>query len=248
MTGSVTAIDLPAIGASQPKYSADDHGNERPQDQDEAALGDEIGLARLVNQLGHFEHRRVHRQILELHVRGQAEEQAERAHQQPPHQQLAAVDAPEFRARHVGQHQVHLAARTLGGGPGSRLDRLRRSHHAARRPEDPAHQDDQHQRERRLPRTLHCLHDRAHGTSSTATLRRAGRHRATSPCGRSVDMHKDSDYTRKSPRSASFSRPTVPRTREGIAMPPVRKILMPSSTVRSGNVVRSRSQITMSPR
>ena len=47
-----------------------------------------------------------------------------------------------------------------------------------------------------------------------------------------LTSHKSWDYT---------------RTRGGSAMPPVRK-MMPSSTVMSGNVARSRSQITMSPR
>ena len=84
--------------------------DEHPEHQDELALREQIGLARLVNQLGHFAHRLVHRQVLELGERHQPEEQAERADHQAAHQQRAPVDPPEVDDRQVGHHEVRLAA------------------------------------------------------------------------------------------------------------------------------------------
>src|SRR5262249_47960417 len=56
---------------------------------------------------------------------------------------------------------------------------------------------------------------------------------------------KTTDYTRN-----SFTRSSAcqPRIRSGRAIPPVRKIRIPSSTVMSGKVARLRSATTMSPR
>src|SRR5262249_7619284 len=56
---------------------------------------------------------------------------------------------------------------------------------------------------------------------------------------------KTTDYTRN-----SFTRSSAchPRIRSGRAIPPVRKIRIPSSTVMSGNVARLRSATTISPR
>src|SRR5262245_13435141 len=60
-----------------------------------------------------------------------------------------------------------------------------------------------------------------------------------------LTSHKGPNYTRNSfARSASGD----PRMRDGSAIPPVRKMRIPSSTLMSGNVARSRSQITTSPR
>ena len=44
----------------------DDGADEELEDQQELALLDQVGLARLVDELGDLEHRLVHRQVLEL--------------------------------------------------------------------------------------------------------------------------------------------------------------------------------------
>jgi len=94
-----------------PVVGADDHRDERPQHEDELALGDEVGLARLVDQLRHLEHRLVHRHRLELRERRYAERQAEGAHQQPAHQQRPAVHAVKVDDRQIRQRQRRLTAR-----------------------------------------------------------------------------------------------------------------------------------------
>jgi hypothetical protein len=57
----VTATDLSGMGATS--EIRDDHGDERPQHQDELALVIKY-VSRLVDQLRHLAHRRMHRQVL----------------------------------------------------------------------------------------------------------------------------------------------------------------------------------------
>ena len=61
----------------------DDGADEHLEQQDELALGDEVGLAGLVDQLGDLLHRLVHGQVLELLVDDQAEGQARRQTRMP---------------------------------------------------------------------------------------------------------------------------------------------------------------------
>ena len=102
-----------------------DHADEQLEQQDELPLRDQIRLARFVNELGHLEHRRMHRQVLELREDGQAEQQAQRADDQAAHQQRAPVDAAEVDRRQVRQHQVRFAARFLRDSRGGGCGRLR---------------------------------------------------------------------------------------------------------------------------
>ena len=95
MIGSVTATDLPCDRDQPPVVGRDDDGDEGPQEQDELALRDQIGLAGLVNQLGDLEHRCVDGQVLELCERHEAEQQAERADDETAHEQRVAVDTTE---------------------------------------------------------------------------------------------------------------------------------------------------------
>ena len=78
-----------------------------------------------------------------------------------------------------------------------------------------------------------------------AGRRGQGGHRASSRT-RTTDTSEASLY--KHGHLTSHKRSNYNFSRGGSAMPPVRKILMPSSTAMSGNVTRSRSQITTSPR
>ena len=112
-----------------------DRADEHLEQQDELALRDQVGLAGLVDQLRDFQHRRVHRQRLELRERHQAEQQAERADHQPAHQQRPAVHAVEIDHRQIGQDQVRFAAGVHGGGFRLRRRlRLRMHERAAARP------------------------------------------------------------------------------------------------------------------
>ncbi len=202
----------------EPEVEHHDHADEHLEQQDELALRDQVGLAGLVNQLGDLEHRRVHRQVLQLGEDDQPEQQAERAHAETGHQQGAPVDAAEFDLRQIRKHEVHLAAarRRCSLRLGRRLHRQRRP----RRREDRTDDDGEQDRGDQAPQDGRNGH--AHLTS-----------------------HKSSDYTRKSlTRSCS----PLSRSRDGSAMPPVRKMRIPSSTVIAGNVARPRSQMTMSPR
>ena len=66
------------VAAEEPEVHDHDGRDEDPQDQDELALGEQVGLARLVDQVRDLEHRPVHRQLLELHVDDQPEHDAQR--------------------------------------------------------------------------------------------------------------------------------------------------------------------------
>ena len=57
----------------------DDCADECPEQQQEATLPQQIGFARLVDQLRDFAHRSVHGEVAELHVRRKAEHEAEPA-------------------------------------------------------------------------------------------------------------------------------------------------------------------------
>ena len=102
----------------------DDDGDEEPQDQQEFALGDQVGLAGLVNQLGNLEHGTMHGHLPQAGVNDQAEAQAEDAEQDADHQQAMAVDAEEQYLREIGKFQSWLR-RPLRGrvGPGRKSTR-----------------------------------------------------------------------------------------------------------------------------
>ena len=93
----------------------DDDGNEEPQDQQEFALGDQIGLAGLVNQLGNLEHGTMHRHLPQAGIDDEAETQTEDAEQNANHQQAMAVDAEEENLREIGKLQAGFAADFVGG-------------------------------------------------------------------------------------------------------------------------------------
>ena len=85
-----------------------------PEQQQEFALREEIGLAGLVDQLGNFAHRAVHRQILQARVDDHAEDQAEDAKQNAQEQEFVAVDAQEMTCERSGSFR--LASPASGSG------------------------------------------------------------------------------------------------------------------------------------
>ncbi len=98
---------------------ADHHRQQqRPQAEDELALGDEVRLARLVDELGDLQHRLVHGQVLQLAVLHEAEDQTEHAHHDAGHQQLAAVErvVHERLGGEIRQDKVRLASAGGTGG------------------------------------------------------------------------------------------------------------------------------------
>ena len=78
---------LPREPDEHPVVDDDHRGDERPQDQQEPALLEQVGLARGVDQLGDLAHRQVHGHRLQLQVDQHPEAEAERAHEQAEHQQ-----------------------------------------------------------------------------------------------------------------------------------------------------------------
>ncbi len=128
-----------------------DDADEDLEQEDELALGHEVGLARLVNQLGDLEHRRVHRHVAQPPEDRHAEHQTEHADQKAAHQQRATVDAHERLGAEVGQHEVCFAATLRFGlrGHGGRrgVDGQRRAG---------GHRDNQQQEQNANPND-HCL-------------------------------------------------------------------------------------------
>ena len=85
----------------------------------------QIGLAGLVDQLRDLAHRLVHRQVLQLHVDDEAEEQSQHADDESEHQQGAAPHPGHVDRAEVGDLEVGLAARC-------RVRRNRRTPRSAR--------------------------------------------------------------------------------------------------------------------
>ena len=85
------------------------------ENEQELALLNQVGLARLVNQLGDVGHRAMHRQALHVRVRPGAEQQAEHADHEARQQNLVPGQAEEVALIQVGQVDVHLAAGAVNG-------------------------------------------------------------------------------------------------------------------------------------
>ena len=151
---------------------------------------------------------------------------------EPAHQQRSAVDhaAQEIDGRQIGKHQI--------GFP-TRLGRRRAAASgwaaSATAPGAADHQGQQHNRDDQASKASLQRHSHLSFSYQLSAVWISFQ----------LDRHKTPDYTRK---SFTRSSPRQARILGGSAIPPVKKILTPSSTVMSGNVARSRSQITMSPR
>ena len=96
----------------------DHHRDERPQDRQELALRHQVGLAGFVDQFRHLAHGAVYRQVLELHVLHQREQQPEDAEQDADQQQAVAVHAEELDGGQVGELEAGLAAHLVRRGRG----------------------------------------------------------------------------------------------------------------------------------
>ena len=92
-----------------------DGADEDLEQEDELALGDEVRLAGLVDQLGDLPHRGVDGQVLELVEDHEAEDEPQHAHAEPDREQRAAADTGDVYLREVGNLQARLAAAMLGG-------------------------------------------------------------------------------------------------------------------------------------
>src|SRR5215471_3239292 len=107
----------------------DDDGNENPEQHQELALRQQIGLAGFVDELGNVAHRFVYGKIFETRVDDEPEEQAEDADKNAPEEELVAVHAPdELNRGKIGQLQAGFAARFafgLGGQSPSSGDQCR---------------------------------------------------------------------------------------------------------------------------
>ena len=110
MMGRVTATGLPGTGASQPKYRDDDAGDEDPENDQELALRQQVGLAGLVDQLGDLAHGRVDGEIAKPGIHHEAEDEAERGDAHTEHQERAPSNPEERHCGEVGQHQACFAA------------------------------------------------------------------------------------------------------------------------------------------
>jgi hypothetical protein len=96
----------------------DDRADEQPQERDELALGLEVGLAGLVDQLGDLAHRLVHRHVLELPVDRHAEGDGDRAHHEADREDRPAGHAEELdrTMRALGHAGVEVGEDEVGLG------------------------------------------------------------------------------------------------------------------------------------
>ena len=90
--GSVTRDRLAGHRLQHAEVHDDDDRDECPQQHQELALRDQIGLAGLVNQFGDLAHGAMHGQVLQLHVNRQAEAEPESAKQKADQQEPMAID------------------------------------------------------------------------------------------------------------------------------------------------------------
>jgi hypothetical protein len=87
--------DLRGLETDQREVRHDDGADEDLENQQELALLDQVGLARLVDQIRHVGHRPVHRQLLHGDVRRHAEQQPEHAHEEARQQDVVTVEPQE---------------------------------------------------------------------------------------------------------------------------------------------------------
>jgi hypothetical protein len=92
------------------EVNGDDRSDEQPEHQEELALLLQVGLTRLVNQLGDLPHRAVHGQSLELSINEHPEEEPERRYENTRQEQCVPVEPKKRHGAEIGQHQVGLAA------------------------------------------------------------------------------------------------------------------------------------------
>ena len=89
----------------------DDEPDEDLEDQDELALGHEIRLARLVDQLRDLPHRRVDGQVLDAPEDDEPEDEPQDAHDEPAEEERPPVHAHQLDRPDVGHPEAGLAAR-----------------------------------------------------------------------------------------------------------------------------------------
>ncbi len=103
------------------EVSQDDDRDERPQDHQELALGDQVGLAGFVDQVGDVAHGAMDRHLLELEANRQPKEQSKGAEDEADGEQLVPVHPEKADRREIRELQAGFAARSLarlgeGGG------------------------------------------------------------------------------------------------------------------------------------
>ena len=91
-----------------------DHADEELEEENELALGDEVRLAGLVNQLRDVEHRLVDRQVPQTRENHHPERQAKDADDEASHQQGAAVHAVKVDGSEIRENEIGLPARMAG--------------------------------------------------------------------------------------------------------------------------------------
>ncbi len=199
---SSTIGDARRLEADQPEVGHHHRADEDLEDEQELALLDQVGLARLVDEVGDVGHRLVNRQVLDGVVGPGAEQQPEDADDQAGEQDLVAGHAEEVTGVQVGQLDVDLAARPVR--------RLLRPGRLRQR----AGEHDGHRHSQRRPQSPSPI-----------------RHRSSHVRHRLLSAPRVRAVTAESYTSAASPRL---RSAGGSAMPPVRKIRMPSSTDSSG--------------
>src|SRR5208283_5371613 len=102
----------------KPEVEDNDGANEGLQYQQELTLGNQVRLARLINQLRDLEHRFVDWHVLELRVDHQAKKQAKSDDDQSVLQERSAINAAqECRLGQIWQNQIRFSTGVLGGLP-----------------------------------------------------------------------------------------------------------------------------------
>ena len=79
MMGRVTPIGLPGTGDQHSEIENDYDGDKDPQNQQELALRDQIGLASLVDQLRNLAHGAVYRQVAQAGIDRESKAETQKA-------------------------------------------------------------------------------------------------------------------------------------------------------------------------
>src|SRR5207302_8162842 len=108
--------DLGGLEMPEPAEVHDhDEADEGLEDEDELALGDQVRLASLVDQLAHLEHRAVDGKRLELPVDDEPEDSAQGAHDEPELEEQPSAHPQELHAIEIGKDQARLVGMRGGG-------------------------------------------------------------------------------------------------------------------------------------
>src|SRR5215469_6564122 len=112
--GQRGAYRLAGNGSEYAEIQNDDDSDEDPKEEEKFALGDQVGFAGFVDQLGDFPHGAVYGHVLQSHENGHAKGQTQDADDNPEQKKFVAVDTQEGHGRKIGQAEIGLTPGFIG--------------------------------------------------------------------------------------------------------------------------------------